>query len=129
MSLAAPARLGARRAVEFKSITWRVTPLSNERAAVNLLCTGGDYEQLAVCSKDPVARQLSLLIRPTLIPDDGNVFVWATGADRGPCAAVAGRRRSRHLARLNVFRGVDADPTIPDLYTRTAAAVPGFSNT
>ena len=98
--------------------------LSNEGAAVNLLCTGGDYEQLAVCNKDPVARQLSLLIRPTLIPDDGNVFVWSDWAqiEARVLPWLAGADPGA-LARLNVFRGVDADPTIPDLYTRTAAAV------
>jgi DNA polymerase len=73
---------------------------------------------------DPVARQLSLLIRPAFVPAGDRVFVWSdwsqiearvlpwlVGDDPGA------------LARLQVFRDVDADPTVPDLYTRTAAVL------
>jgi DNA polymerase len=72
-----------------------------------------------------VARQLSLLIRPAFVPScPENVFVWSdwsqiearvlpwlVGDDPGA------------LARLAVFRAVDNDKSVPDLYTRTAAAL------
>jgi DNA polymerase len=98
--------------------------LSNERAAIELLYTGGDYEQLAVCNKDPVARQLSLLIRPALISDDDNVFVWSDWSqiEARVLPWLAGNDPGA-LARLKLFRDVDLDPSVPDLYTRTAAAI------
>lgn len=97
--------------------------LAHEHAAILLVAGGGSYENLAACNPDPVARQLSLLIRPALVPQGDNVFVWSDWSQiearilpwlAGP---VSGAQE-----RLDAFRAVDADPSQPDLYTRTAAA-------
>jgi len=72
----------------------------------------------------PVARKLSLLLRPAIIARPGKVFVWSDWSQIEarvlPWLAdhYEGAKR-----RLDIFREVDADPSLPDLYTRTAAAL------
>jgi len=75
-------------------------------------------------SADPVSRQLSLLIRPSFIPEGANVFVWSDWSqiEARVLPWLAGDDPGA-LARLDVFRAVDNDPTVPDLYTRTAAVL------
>jgi DNA polymerase len=99
--------------------------LLHEPDLINALLHDCSYEMLAkLGNDDPVARKLALLIRPTLVPERDRVFVWSdwsqiearivpwlTGDDPGA------------LTRLQIFRDVDADPSLPDLYTRTAANV------
>ena len=98
----------------------------DERQMIDWLAQGCDYETFdgACGNTDPVSRKLSLLIRPAFVPAGDNVFVWSdwsqiearvlpwlVGDDPGA------------LARLDVFRAVDNDPAVPDLYTRTAAVL------
>jgi DNA polymerase bacteriophage-type len=97
--------------------------LPYEHEAIELLLRKGSYEQLMALGDDtPVARKLSLLIRPVFVPAPGNVFV---GSDWSQIEArvlpwLAGATGE---GRLNIFREVDADPEKPDLYTRTAATL------
>ena len=66
-----------------------------------------------------------MLIRPTLIPEDpGNVFVWG---DWSQIEARITPWLAGVEIRLDIFREVDLDPTKPDLYTRTAAAMSGVA--
>jgi DNA polymerase len=83
------------------------------------------YDELMLLGDDsPVARKLSLLIRPCFVPQGDNVFVWSDWSQIEArivpwlCDHHEGAR-----ARLQLFRDVDADPSLPDLYTRTAADV------
>jgi DNA polymerase len=76
------------------------------------------FEQLG--EGEPVARKLSLLIRPSLVPSGNNVFVWS---DWSQIEARITPWLAGVQSRLDIFREVDADPSKPDLYTRTAAAV------
>jgi DNA polymerase len=83
------------------------------------------YDELMLLGDDsPVARKLSLLIRPCFVPRGDNVFVWSDWSQIEArivpwlCDHHPGAR-----ARLQLFRDVDADPSLPDLYTRTAADV------
>jgi len=99
--------------------------LDAEPDLLSAVCTGADYDTLVKTGDDtPVARKLSLLIRPTFIPKGSNVFVWSDWSQIEArvlpwlCDHYAGSQ-----SRLQIFRDVDADPSLPDLYTRTAATL------
>jgi DNA polymerase len=100
--------------------------LPYEHAAIEKILDGCTYDALAqLGDASPVSRKLSLLIRPTIVPQgDDRIFVWSDWSQIEarvlPWLAgdVAGARK-----RLQIFRDVDADPTQPDLYTRTAADI------
>jgi DNA polymerase len=102
--------------------------LPYEHEAIEALLAGCSYNQLALLGDDaPVSRKLSLLIRPAFVPRSGRAFIWSDWSQIEarvlPWLAgdVPGAR-----ARLQIFRDVDADPSVPDLYTRTAADVSGM---
>jgi DNA polymerase len=94
--------------------------LAREADAIDTIVCGGGWNELAAINPDPVVRQLSLLIRPTLVPAAGNVFVWSDWSqiEARILPWLAGAQD-----RLQIFRDVDANPALPDLYTRTAAAL------
>lgn len=96
--------------------------LPYEHEAIEALLAGCSYADLKQLGGDtPVARTLSLLIRPTFVPSrPDHVFVWS---DWSQIEARVLPWLARNSARLDLFRDVDADPTIPDLYTRTAAVL------
>ena len=99
--------------------------LPNELAVIDAIIGGCKYDDLsAPPGADPVARQLSLLIRPAFVPAGDNVFVWSDWSqiEARVLPWLAGDDPGA-LARLAVFRAVDNDPTVPDLYTRTAAVL------
>ena len=103
--------------------------LPYEHDAIEAILNGADYDELAQFGDDtPVLRKLALLIRPTFVPKGTNQFVvsdfaqiearilpWLVGADS------AGAQK-----RLQIFRDVDENPKLPDLYTRTAADISGI---
>jgi DNA polymerase len=98
--------------------------LPYEREALELLLNSGDHAALQALGNDatPVARKLSLLIRPSLVPRGENLFLisdWSQIEARVLpwLAGEAGEHR------LDIFRAVDADPSVPDLYTRSAADI------
>jgi len=97
--------------------------LPDEPAAIDQLIGGCGYDDMAATG-DPVSRQLSLLIRPAFVPAGDNVFVWSDWSqiEARVLPWLAGDDPGA-LARLDVFRAVDNDPTVPDLYTRTAAVL------
>jgi DNA polymerase len=95
--------------------------LDYEHDAIEALLSGCTYQELADLGDDtPVSRKLSLLIRPTFVPHETNLFVWSdwSNIEARVLPWLAGAE-----ARLDIFRAVDADPRIPDLYTRTAADI------
>jgi hypothetical protein len=86
---------------------------------------GIDYDTFSHAGDEtPVARKLSLLIRPAFVPAGDNVFVWSDWSQIEArivpwlCDHMPGAAK-----RVQIFRDVDADPELPDLYTRTAAAL------
>jgi DNA polymerase len=103
--------------------------LSYEHEAIEYLLDDCSYNELAALGDEaPVARKLSLLIRPSFVPAvNSNVFVWS---DWSQIEARVLPWLCDHLpgaaARLGTFRAVDADPNVPDLYTRTAADLLGL---
>jgi len=99
--------------------------LPNELAVIDAIIGGCKYDDLsAPPGADPVARQLSLLIRPAFVPAGDNVFVWSDWSqiEARVLPWLAGDDPGAR-ERLDVFRAVDNDPTVPDLYTRTAAVL------
>jgi DNA polymerase len=71
-----------------------------------------------------VARKLALLIRPTFVPrNDTYTFVVSdfSQVEARILPWLAGDDSSGALARLQIFRDIDANPALPDLYVRTAS--------
>lgn len=100
--------------------------LPYELDAIDSLLNGATLESFAKLGDETaVCRKLSMLIRPTLIPEDGKegVFVWG---DWSQIEARITPWLAGIEERLDIFREVDDDPSKPDLYTRTAAAVSGL---
>ena len=69
---------------------------------------------------DPPAKKLSLLLRPAFIAERGCTLVWGDFSNIEArvlpwLAATPGAE-----AKLDIFREVDADPSLPDVYVRTA---------
>jgi len=95
-----------------------------EMDAIDALTGGATYDEFAVLGDTtPVSRKLSLLIRPALVPQPDHVFVWGDWAniEARVLPWLADDREADE--RLDIFRAVDADPKIPDIYTRTAADI------
>jgi DNA polymerase len=99
--------------------------LEHEPDLIDAVSTGVNYDGIAALGDDtPIARKLSLLIRPCFVPYDTNVFVWSDWSQIEArivpwlCDHMKGARD-----RVQIFRDVDADPSLPDLYTRTAATL------
>lgn len=102
--------------------------LTYEHEAIEALLAGTDYDAFAaIGDPSPVSRKLSLLIRPAFVPRETNMFVWSDWSQIEArvlpwlCDHMSGAR-----ARLQIFHEVDADPSKPDLYTRTAADLFGI---
>jgi DNA polymerase len=103
--------------------------LEYEHEAIEALLRCCSHAELAALGDDsPVSRKLSLLIRPTFVPEGDNVFVWSDWSQIEarvlPWLAdyLAGAK-----ARVQLFSAVDVDPRLPDLYTVTAAKLSGVA--
>jgi len=99
--------------------------MEHEPDLIDALCSGITFDNFdALGEETPVARKLSLLIRPCFVPSGDNVFVWSDWSQIEArivpwlCDHMKGARD-----RVQIFRDVDADPSLPDLYTRTAATL------
>ena len=102
--------------------------LKYEHDAIEAILGHCTYDRLAALGDNsPVSRKLALLIRPSFVPaSDTNVFVWSDWSNIE--ARITPWLADYHpgaVERLEIFRAVDADPTVPDIYTRTAADVSG----
>ncbi len=63
---------------------------------------------------------LAKALRPTLIPDDGNVFVVADWKSIENRALPWLSDSEGGEKKLDMFREIDADPTLHDMYARAA---------
>jgi DNA polymerase len=99
--------------------------LPYEADAIDALVGGIEPDQFAKFGDDTViCRKLSMLIRPTLVPEDpDNAFVWG---DWSQIEARILPWLAGSEARLDIFREVDRDPSLPDLYTRSSASMSGL---
>lgn len=100
--------------------------LPYEIDAIDALLDGATPDQFrAVGEEMAISRKLSMLIRPTLVPEkDDHAFVWGDWSqiEARVLPWLAGADE-----RLNIFREVDDDPSKPDLYVRSAAAMSGIA--
>ena len=95
--------------------------LPYEHDAIEALLGGAKYDQFSHLGDDsPVSRKLSLLIRPAFIPGGDRVFVWS---DWSQIEARVLPWLALDESRLDIFRAVDADKSVPDIYTRTASVL------
>ena len=97
--------------------------LPYEMDAIDALLDGCSPDAFAKLGDDtPISRKLSMLIRPTLVPTHGEVFCWGDWSqiEARVLPWLAGVEE-----RLDIFREIDADPSLPDLYTRSAADMIG----
>jgi DNA polymerase len=99
--------------------------LPNEHEAIEALLGVQTYDQFCTLSDSPAARMLSLLIRPAFVPAcPENVFVWSDWSQiEARIVPWLADYQDGARARLQIFRDVDENPSLPDLYTRTAAAL------
>ena len=99
--------------------------LPYELDAIDVLRDGCSHEVFRGLGEDmAVSRKLSMLIRPTLVPErSDSAFVWGDWSqiEARVLPWLAGADE-----RLNIFREVDDDPSKPDLYVRSAAAMSGI---
>lgn len=103
--------------------------LPYEHDAIEAIVEGADYDEFAELGDNtPVARKLALLIRPAFVSRGTNQFVVSdfSQIEARVLPWLVGPKSSGALDRLEIFEAVDADPTTPDLYTRTAAEISGL---
>jgi DNA polymerase len=100
--------------------------LPYEHDAIEAILAGADYDELARLGDDtPVLRKLALLIRPAFVAAGTNQFVVSdfSQIEARVLPWLCGPQSEGALRRLQIFRDVDANPKVPDLYTRTAADI------
>jgi DNA polymerase bacteriophage-type len=101
--------------------------LPYEIDAIDALVAGMPADDFAALGDDaPISRKLSLLIRPALVAGSGKAFAWGDWANIEARITPWLANDAEAEKRLDIFRAVDADPSIPDIYTRTAAEVSGL---
>jgi DNA polymerase len=126
------------RGVQIQNLARSFLPYEHE--AIEAILNGADYDELArigstrdspASSDTPVVRKLALLIRPTFVPKGSNQFVVSdfSQIEARVLPWLVGPESKGALARLQIFRDIDADPSLPDLYTRSAAAMSGLAVT
>jgi DNA polymerase bacteriophage-type len=94
--------------------------------AIDALLAGASPANFAqLGDTTPISRKLSMLIRPTLVTRPGKAFVWGDWSQIEARLPPWLADDPEATKRLEVFTAVDRDPSIPDIYVRTAAAVSG----
>lgn len=68
----------------------------------------------------PPAKKLSFVIRPAFVADPGKTFVWGDWSNIEARVTPWLAASPGAEAKLDIFRAVDADPAVPDVYMRTA---------
>jgi len=86
---------------------------------------GAFLDRLTEVGGMPVSKQLSYLLRPTFIAPKGYTLCWADFANIEARVLPWLAASPEADAKLAVFRAVDADPSLPDVYMRTGAAIDG----
>lgn len=103
-------------------------PLPYEIDAIDALVGGADPGAFAKLGDDtPVSRKLSLLIRPSLVPDPCKVFCWGDWSNIEARLVPWLAADPEAEQRLDIFRAVDDGTEKYDIYTRTAAQLSGLS--
>lgn len=112
------------RGVQIQNLSRSFLPYEHE--AIEAILDGVDYDEFAELGDNtPVARKLALLIRPAFVSRGTNQFVVSdfSQIEARTLPWLVGPKSEGALDRLAVFEAVDADPSVPDIYTRTAAEI------
>jgi DNA polymerase len=115
------------RGVQIQNLSRSFLPYEHD--AIEAILDGADYDRFAELGDNtPVARKLALLIRPAFVSHETNQFVVSDFAqiEARILPWLVGPESTGAQKRLQIFRDVDADPTVPDLYTRTAGDLSGL---
>jgi DNA polymerase len=117
------------RGVQIQNLARAFLPYEHE--IIEAILGGAKYDEISHLGDDtPVLRKLALLIRPTFVPrETSKVFVVSDFAqiEARVLPWLAGDDSPGAMARLEQFRQTDADPSLPDLYQRTAATLSGVN--
>ena len=73
----------------------------------------------------PVAKKLALLLRPAFIARPRKTLVWGDFSNIEARVLPWLAKSPGAEAKLDIFRAVDKDPTVPDVYMRTGATLAG----
>jgi DNA polymerase len=102
--------------------------LPYELDALDALLAGEPYNKFAIVGDDaPVSRKLSLLIRPALVAQPGNAFVWGDWANIEARVAPWLANDPGADKILDIYRAVDDGTEKYDVYTRVAAEISGVT--
>lgn len=71
----------------------------------------------------PMARRLALLVRPTLMAREGHTFVWSDWSSIESRVLAFLANDADANKKLDVYRQLDADPTLPDIYMQVASGM------
>ncbi len=74
---------------------------------------------------DPVAKKLALLLRPAFIARPGKTLVWGDFSNIEARVLPWLAASDGAEAKLDIFRAVDRDPKVPDVYMRTGCDLTG----
>lgn len=69
----------------------------------------------------PVAKKLSLVVRPAIVARPRKTLVWGDWSNIEARVLPWLAASDGAEAKLDIFRAIDKDPTLPDVYMRTAA--------
>lgn len=87
-----------------------------EAAMIDELVNGRrDFEDGA-----PMARRLALLVRPTIIAPPGRTLVWSDWSSIESRVLAFLANDSDANKKLEVYRKIDANPKLPDIYQQVA---------
>ena len=115
------------RGVQIQNLSRSFLPYEDD--AIESILAGDDYDAFAKVGDDtPVARKLALLIRPAFVSRETNQFVVSdfSQIEARVLPWLVGPKSKGARDRLAIFEAVDANPSVPDIYTRTAAAISGL---
>lgn len=73
----------------------------------------------------PVAKKLSLLVRPAFVARPGRTLVWGDFSNIEARVLPWLAASEGAEAKLDIFRAIDVDDSLPDVYIRTAADLLG----
>ena len=102
--------------------------LPYELDAIDALVAGADAKDFAALGDDtPISRKLSLLIRPSLVAEPGNAFVWGDWSNIEARITPWLADDPEADQRLALFEAFDKGKEKYDVYTHSAAALSGIS--
>jgi DNA polymerase bacteriophage-type len=95
-----------------------------EPSTVDMITDGCTLDQLAAHGdKETPLRKLALVVRPAIVAPKGRTLIKADyrQVEARGCPWLSGSKEAQDM--LDYFRAVDADPSLPDLYVKSASSM------